>query len=763
MLEKLLKVFNFYSLDKNYYLKVMKDNKNYSQCLKAIANDILEDIKNNNMDWFVNEILNGRRTTKSLENLLYNLNKFNIQLDFATIEKLINKYSGLDYVLKNIFIGKTVVTDDDLVCITHDDLTYDFLVAYFVIKGLYKETYEDLKINDVNVTVTDDAIRDYINQITQIPMLSYELVTEYYQKIEKFKEEENIEKANYYKNLITEANLRLVVSIAKKYLYRGMDLLDLIAEGNQGLIKAVEKFDYKKGYKFSTYAIWWIRQAITRALSIQARAIRIPVHMNEVVNKIYAVEKQLQNELNHEPTTKEIAKRVGMSEKKVKEFMEVPRVDTYLDSEINHEEDNDSLYSIIPSTDNIEEDTIDKYLGIYLNSAMNELTNQEELVLRMRFGIQDFNNYSELYERTHTLEEVGKEFNVTRERIRQIESKALRKLKINPVLKSFHDESIENLSHLSKPKKKEIYLKERLQCSDYIITCLVFELKDNPDMQLLFNLFGSNLNNSLDESQLNYETLIKLNKICSSIIRLIKTKYSFKYLKDRIDASLEEINYLVEKADKSSQQHQLLARIYGENYQEEEHDIETLTKDEKIKYNVYLNNLKRNLIHYQHKQPDYHRILLTPLQTLLEATDAEMAYLVSSTDKRSFEYNFLAKLYGEDYLLTNRYYEFSFRSKKLYDKIIFELKDKLQIYRINILLNSTYEYQKIISQIPFKYRLITSLRMGLYDNKMYSLDEIANIFNITKEEALDLTNKGLIIFKEIKEKESLVTLKLEKK
>ena len=260
----------------------------------------------------------------------------------------------------------------------------------------------------------DDPVRMYLKEIGKVNLLSTEAEIELAMLMAQGDKDA--------KRKMAEANLRLVVSIAKRYVGRGMLFLDLIQEGNLGLIKAVEKFDYTKGYKFSTYATWWIRQAITRAIADQARTIRIPVHMVETINKVMRISRQLLQELGHDPTPEEIAADMGMPVEKVREILKIAQEPVSLETPIGEEEDS-HLGDFIPDEDASEPAEAASFtlLKEQLSEVLNTLTPREEKVLRLRFGIEDG--------RTRTLEEVGKEFNVTRERIRQIEAKALRKLR----------------------------------------------------------------------------------------------------------------------------------------------------------------------------------------------------------------------------------------------------------------------------------------------------------------------------------------------
>ena len=278
---------------------------------------------------------------------------------------------------------------------------------------------DEVDVENIDLSVPEgvsieDPVRMYLKEIGKVPLLSAEEEIELAQRMEEGDQEA--------KKRLAEANLRLVVSIAKRYVGRGMLFLDLIQEGNLGLIKAVEKFDYRKGYKFSTYATWWIRQAITRAIADQARTIRIPVHMVETINKVIRVSRQLLQSLGHDPSPEEISAEMGMPVDKVREILKIAQEPVSLETPIGEEEDS-HLGDFIPDEGASEPSEAASFtlLKEQLVDVLSTLTPREEKVLKLRFGIEDG--------RPRTLEEVGKEFNVTRERIRQIEAKALRKLR----------------------------------------------------------------------------------------------------------------------------------------------------------------------------------------------------------------------------------------------------------------------------------------------------------------------------------------------
>ncbi|MBE6858363.1 MAG: RNA polymerase sigma factor RpoD [Ruminococcus sp.] len=330
---------------------------------------------------------NGKLTTKEITDALE-------ELDFD-VDQINTFYDNCETL--NIEIVEDMNLDADLKIGLDSNLTDDLEMAL---------STEGIAI--------DDPVKIYLKEIGRVPLLTTEEEIELAQRMAKGDP--------YAKKRLSEANLRLVVSIAKKYVGRGMQFLDLIQEGNLGLIKAVEKFDYTKGFKFSTYATWWIRQAITRAIADQARTIRIPVHMVETITKVKKVSSQLLHENGHDPSPEEIADKLNMPVDKVREIMRVAQDPVSLETPIGEEEDS-HLGDFIPDDDAPApaEAASHTLLREQLNEVLNTLTEREAKVLKLRFGLEDG--------RARTLEEVGQRFDVTRERIRQIEAKALRKLR----------------------------------------------------------------------------------------------------------------------------------------------------------------------------------------------------------------------------------------------------------------------------------------------------------------------------------------------
>lgn len=328
----------------------------------------------------------GKLTTKEITDVLD-------ELDFDTdqLASIISSCEQLNIEIVDDSVADDVLNDNDLNM--SDDL--------------------EMTLSTEGIAI-DDPVKIYLKEIGRVPLLSPDEETELAKRM--------AEGDSYAKKRLSEANLRLVVSIAKKYVGRGMQFLDLIQEGNLGLLKAVEKFDYTKGFKFSTYATWWIRQAITRAIAGQARTIRIPVHMVETITKVKKVSSQLLHETGHDPSAEEIADKLEMPAERVREIMRIAQDPVSLETPIGEEEDS-HLGDFIPDDDAPAPADAASLMLLkeQLNEVLSTLTDREAKVLRLRFGLEDG--------RSRTLEEVGKEFDVTRERIRQIEAKALRKLR----------------------------------------------------------------------------------------------------------------------------------------------------------------------------------------------------------------------------------------------------------------------------------------------------------------------------------------------
>lgn len=339
------------------------------------------------------------------------------EMDFPeSIKNLVNKGKAHNFVTYQEIEQAMPDAEEDVALV---DAFYEYLSRQGIeirepkrlldIPGQEKQE----KVAEVS-DISDDSVRMYLREIGRIPLLTTEEEIKLAKRI--------VQGEETAKKRLAEANLRLVVSIAKKYIGRGLSLLDLIQEGNTGLLRAVEKFDYHKGFKFSTYATWWIRQAITRAIADQARTIRIPVHMVETINRLIRVQRQLVQDLGREPLPEEIAAEMGIEVDKVENILKISQETVSLEAPVGEEEDS-RLGDFLEDKDSLspEESAIYQLLKGHITEFLRYLSPREQRILKMRFGLEDG--------KTHTLEEVGKEFGVTRERIRQIEAKALQKLK----------------------------------------------------------------------------------------------------------------------------------------------------------------------------------------------------------------------------------------------------------------------------------------------------------------------------------------------
>lgn len=392
---------------------IQEDNLN-EEAIKIIEEEVSEEKRQAMYNLIDASRQKGYIDYKDIED---GLDKYDLSED-----EILSFYDALDAVQITIVDSKN--SDDDEIDLEKDldivsddedeDIDLDELRSFE--EELSKEDkLEAIREKGKNkVVITDDPVRMYLKEIGRIPLLTYEEEVELAKRIEAGDQRA--------KDQLAEANLRLVVSIAKRYVGRGMQFLDLIQEGNMGLIKAVDKFEHKKGFKFSTYATWWIRQAITRAIADQARTIRIPVHMVETINKLVRAQRQLVQELGRDPLPEEVAELMNMDVEKVREVQKIAQEPVSLETPIGEEEDS-HLGDFIPDEEILSpsDAATNTMLREQLISVLDTLTDRERKVLALRFGLDDG--------RTRTLEEVGQAFDVTRERIRQIEAKALRKLK----------------------------------------------------------------------------------------------------------------------------------------------------------------------------------------------------------------------------------------------------------------------------------------------------------------------------------------------
>ncbi len=488
IIKRLQENFSFWRKDKNYYETLInKDITNYKIALKVVVNEFKNSYKILEMSWFI-ELLSGNNLLNKLSFILNKLRKYNIVIDFDYLNKLLKKYSQLDAIFSNLFNGKDV-TYDYLVSLTDDEDVINFLILYTSIKGIYKDELKEL---DKSI-YSSDSMSYYLKEINQIPMLAKEEVINCFKKMEEIKgklknnSDELLEKEyNYYRDILIEANLRLVVSIAKRYMGRGLDLLDLIQEGNNGLIKAVLKYDYHLGYNFSTYATWWIRQSILSATYKLGRTIKIPNYLYDDINKVNTARYRLSMN-DDEMDIKSIAKEAKLSVKKVEKIVNLPYVTASLDDKLCTDDYDDlTLGDCLASKDNTENFVIDNMLGECLNEIISRiLTDKEEFIIRMRFGLvnQEVNN--PLFTSSHTLKEIGDVCGLSHESVRVTLSKSLKKLN-NAKAKKYLDGYIEDIIGYNR-----IYLKEILGATEEEMNYLLTNIDhDSKYYNVLIKYFG---------------------------------------------------------------------------------------------------------------------------------------------------------------------------------------------------------------------------------------------------------------------------------
>lgn len=705
MLEKLSREFSFYNSDINYYKKIINSNSNLKECIKIIIKDIKRNLKQGNGSFI---------RLDNLEEILSVFEKYNIVIDIDIMSNLVKNPNFLN----NLFKEKKRITDKDIGSVSTNELVRDFLTTYALSIGKYQEEIDE------NIYISTDEIRDYLREIGKIPMLQHEEILYLYQNINESNKDDTYKK-------VVEANLRLVVSVAKKYQGRGLSFFDLIQEGNIGLMKAAKKYDYNKGFHFSTYASYWIRQGITRAIADQGRTIRIPVHAHERLAKMVAIKNKLLANLGRVPTPEELADAMNTDVSEIKKIDDFAQVSINLEDLVSNEEgDEVTKGDYIADEDvNIEEDVTTSWMIDYLSKTLHNLDSRSEHVLRMRFGIQDKQNPNPLYETTHTLEEVGKYYNVTRERIRQIESKALRKLSANKGLQEYY-------FNLSKPTKHFYDNFENVDISEInkIINKLTID-----EQRAIYSTFGSNLYelNNVDSYIYNLanRAIFKIKDLLKTSAKSNNEKNNKHTLQSILNASPEEMDILIRFMNKNNKLYQTIIKIFGSNL-----DKEVLINS----VDVELINILRNEL------AEYRRYLNKTLEETLGLSIIIIEKLKSKIG--SVFYQKLTAFYGSN---LDEVLKFNFNTKKdfnYFTKIITYLKELSKT-----IVETPFSdpiFKELITYLPEEYRLMTALRLGIYDESIYSIKDIASIFNISEGDVKEKVDKGTNLFRDlVKEQE----------
>lgn len=705
MLEKLSREFSFYNSDINYYKKIINSNSNLKECIKIIIKDIKRNLKQGNGSFI---------RLDNLEEILSVFEKYNIVIDIDIMSNLVKNPNFLN----NLFKEKKRITDKDIDSVSTNELVRDFLTTYALSLGKYQEEIDE------NIYISTDEIRDYLREIGKIPMLQHEEILYLYQNINESNKDDTYKK-------VVEANLRLVVSVAKKYQGRGLSFFDLIQEGNIGLMKAAKKYDYNKGFHFSTYASYWIRQGITRAIADQGRTIRIPVHAHERLAKMVAIKNKLLANLGRVPTPEELADAMNTDVSEIKKIDDFAQVSINLEDLVSNEEgDEVTKGDYIADEDvNVEENVTTSWMVDYLSDTLHNLDSRSEHVLRMRFGIQDKEKPNPLYETTHTLEEVGKLYNVTRERIRQIESKALRKLSANKGLQEYY-------FNLSKPTKHFYDNFENVDISE--INKIIYKLTID-EQRALYSTFGNNLYelNNVDSYIYNLanRAIFKIKDLLKTSVKSNNEKNNKHTLQSILNASPEEMDILIRFMNKNNKLYQTIIKIFGPNL-----DKEVLINS----VDVELINILRNEL------AEYRRYLNKTLEETLGLSTIIIEKLKSKIG--SVFYQRLIALYGSN---LDEVLKFNFNTKKdfnYFTKIITYLKELSKT-----IVETPFSdpiFKELITYLPEEYRLMTALRLGIYDGSIYSIKDIASIFNISEDDVKEKVDKGTNLFRDlVKEQE----------
>ena len=697
LLEELKSEFYFFETDDNYYNDKIDLGRIYERIHKLIIKDILLKWHNLDIDWFINPIINSKNFLKSLKDGIGKLKKYNISINIEYLENILQKYPEFDYCIAKLFEGKENVNSDDLNKMSSNENIVDILTMYAIIKGLYVEDLEN-EISDKDlkdIGISSDSIRVYLKEIKQYPLLS---VTEEQELAKRIAEGDEEAKKKFI-----ESNLRLVVSIAKRYTNRGLSFLDLIQEGNIGLMKAVEKFDYNKGYRFSTYATWRIRHAITRALANQARTIRVPVHMVETINKMSRVQRQLTLELNRKPSAEEIAIEMEMPVYKIKELIRNSQNITSLETPIGEEKDT-FLRDFIPDETNLspEEYTEKIMMKENINTLLMDLNPKEQNILKLRFGLIDG--------KKHTLEEVGQIYGMARESIRQIEAKALKKLR-HPI-RAKELEDFYEYDPFNKSLEKDLTNNEDIQLIQEKYRELILErinLVTKYQQECIILKYGSNLLRLYDVN----DNVSKIaDKAIANILGFINEE---RYLSDTLNNVLainpKERKYLVDII-LNSRYSQTFQKIFGQALNEQMHiNLCDLNDVDKENYFFGMNLLRLKLKEYRDLRKKDNNIMsltnilrctkkdLTNLSFLLIADDEmhilfqyfgyDLSNIVSKDELQEEELN---KTYEALQIVKEKYLN---QERPMYLKDILGLSDEDFMYFLNNVNYRTFNYKPL--------------------------------------------------------------------
>ncbi len=701
LLEELKSEFYFFETDDNYYNDKINLGRIYERIHKLIIKDILLKWHNLDIDWFINPIINSKNFLKSLKDGIGKLKKYNISINIEYLENILQKYPEFDYCIAKLFEGKENVNSDDLNKMSSNKNVVDILTMYAIIKGLYVEDLVN-KISDIDLKDIDmsNSITVYLREIRQYPLLSVAEEQELAKRVAEGDEEA--------KKMFIESNLRLVVSISKRYINQGLPFLDLIQEGNIGLMKAVEKFDYNKGYKFSTFATWWIRQAITRAIADKGRTIRLPVYLFEIINKLIVVKKQLTIELGRGPSLEELAIEMEMPVYKIKELIRNSQNITSLETPIGDENDS-FLGDFIPDETNLspEEYTEKIMIKEIINTLLMDLNPREQNILKLRFGLIDG--------KYHTLEEVGQTYGVTRERIRQIEAKALKKLRHSIRTKKVED--FYEYDPFNKSLERDLPNNENIQLIQEKYRELILErinLVTKSQQECIALKYGFDLLRLYDVN----DNVSKIaDKAIANILSFIKSE---RYLSDILNNVLainsKERKYLVDVI-LNSKYRQIFQKIFDQDLNEQMHiKIYDLDEADKRDYFNGMKLLRQKLKEYRNMQKNSNE------NTTKEGT-TELKNSGKVDDKDT----------GERMIDENM--------KDFTEKDFEELIIKLNLEQLNKMLNICLTKKEI-----YLIRLRFGIPQNTNDKKFTvkkSIEEIAPLMLITRDKVREIENIAL--------------------